>query len=245
MGLRKDALAAAAEMILAVERRAAGAFEPGLVATVGCDRGRAGRTQRHPRPGQLHARRPGAGRRATASRRSRTWSPPSRTLAGRRHVRVKVEKFYDEPAVDLRSRAWWPQLEAAVGASRHHAAPAAQRRRPRRPRHRRLVPDRHAVRALQGRDQPQPRRVDHDQGRRRRDPRPARLPAPLPRSRAMPDRRPLWLRDPLAILAEGDAAGGIVVAGGRIVELVPRRRAAERRRTPPSSTPRPTSCCRA
>ena len=34
--------------------------------------------------------------------------------------------------------------------------------------------------------------------------------------------RPLWLRDPLAILAEGDAAGGIVVADGRIVELVPR-----------------------
>ncbi|MFO1049580.1 MAG: 8-oxoguanine deaminase [Geminicoccaceae bacterium] len=34
--------------------------------------------------------------------------------------------------------------------------------------------------------------------------------------------RPLWLREPLAILAEGDAAGGIVVAGGHIVELVPR-----------------------
>ena len=37
----------------------------------------------------------------------------------------------------------------------------------------------------------------------------------------MPDPRPLWLRDPLAILAEGDARGGIVVADGRIVELVP------------------------
>ena len=36
----------------------------------------------------------------------------------------------------------------------------------------------------------------------------------------MPDPRPLWLRNPLAILAEVDAAGGIVVAGGRIVELV-------------------------
>lgn len=34
--------------------------------------------------------------------------------------------------------------------------------------------------------------------------------------------RPLWLREPLAILAEGDAAGGIVVADGRIVELVSR-----------------------
>ena len=34
--------------------------------------------------------------------------------------------------------------------------------------------------------------------------------------------RPLWLREPLAILAEGDAGGGIVVQDGRIVELVPR-----------------------
>ena len=34
--------------------------------------------------------------------------------------------------------------------------------------------------------------------------------------------RPLWLRDPLAILAEGAAAGGVVIADGRIVELVPR-----------------------
>ena len=48
----------------------------------------------------------------------------------------------------------------------------------------------------------------------------------------MPDPRPLWLRDPLAILAEGDAGGGIVVAGGRIVELVPARRPRRRRRMP-------------
>ena len=34
--------------------------------------------------------------------------------------------------------------------------------------------------------------------------------------------RPLWLRDPLAVLAESAAAGGVVVADGRIVELVPR-----------------------
>jgi 8-oxoguanine deaminase len=37
----------------------------------------------------------------------------------------------------------------------------------------------------------------------------------------MSDPRPLWLRDPLAVLAVGDAAGGIVVAGNRITELVP------------------------
>ena len=34
--------------------------------------------------------------------------------------------------------------------------------------------------------------------------------------------RPLWLRETLAILAEGDAAGGLVVQNGLIVELVPR-----------------------
>ena len=33
---------------------------------------------------------------------------------------------------------------------------------------------------------------------------------------------PLWLRTPLAILAEGEAGGGVVVADGRIAELVPR-----------------------
>jgi 8-oxoguanine deaminase len=32
---------------------------------------------------------------------------------------------------------------------------------------------------------------------------------------------PLWLADPLAILADGDAGGGVVVADGRIAELVP------------------------
>ena len=36
----------------------------------------------------------------------------------------------------------------------------------------------------------------------------------------MPIDRPVWLRQPLAILADGEAGGGIVVAGGRIVELV-------------------------
>jgi 8-oxoguanine deaminase len=33
--------------------------------------------------------------------------------------------------------------------------------------------------------------------------------------------KPLWIRNPLAILADGDARGGIVIHGGRIAELVP------------------------
>ena len=36
--------------------------------------------------------------------------------------------------------------------------------------------------------------------------------------------RPLWIKNPLAILADGEAAGGLVVADGQIVELVPRGR---------------------
>lgn len=31
----------------------------------------------------------------------------------------------------------------------------------------------------------------------------------------------LWLKNPLAVLADGDAGGGVVVAGNTIVELVP------------------------
>ncbi|MGI9498907.1 MAG: 8-oxoguanine deaminase [Geminicoccaceae bacterium] len=34
-------------------------------------------------------------------------------------------------------------------------------------------------------------------------------------------RQPLWIRNPLAILAKGDAAAGLVVEYGRIIELVP------------------------
>src|SRR5690625_7397096 len=30
-----------------------------------------------------------------------------------------------------------------------------------------------------------------------------------------------WIRNPLAVLAEGDASGGVVVEDGRIVELLP------------------------
>ena len=53
----------------------------------------------------------------------------------------------------------------------------------------------------------------------------------------------IWIKDPLAILADG-AERGVVVAGGQIVELVPQGRRAENRRGP-RSTPARTSCCRA
>ena len=112
MGLRKDALAAAAEMILAVERRAHGASEPGLVATVGAAEASPGA------PNVI----PG---RATFSLDIRAPVDADRlraidelvaafaTLAARRHVRVRVEKFYDEPAVTC-DPALVDALEAAV-----------------------------------------------------------------------------------------------------------------------------------
>ncbi len=98
MELRKDALAAAAEMILAVERRAHGASEPGLVATVGAVEASpgapnviAGRASF-----SLDIRAPVDGDRLQAIE---DLVAAFATLAARRHVRVKVEKFYDEPAV--------------------------------------------------------------------------------------------------------------------------------------------------
>ena len=76
MSLRKDALTAAAEMMLAVERRAAGATEPALVATVGVVEASPGAPTWSP------ARRPSRSTSALrsmpiASGRSRIWWPPS------------------------------------------------------------------------------------------------------------------------------------------------------------------------
>ena len=106
MALRKDALAAAAEMILAVERRAVAGERARAGRDRGRDRGVAGRAQRRSR-----ARPPS---RSTSARRSMPTGCEAiedLVAAVRRRSpragmsRVKVEKFYDEPAVDLRSGA--------------------------------------------------------------------------------------------------------------------------------------------
>jgi hydantoinase/carbamoylase family amidase len=112
MELRRDALTAAAEMVLAVERRAQGASEPGLVATVGVFQavpgapnviaGRANFT--------LDIRAPADGDRLRAID---DLVAAFETLADRRRVRVRVEKFYDEPAVTC-DPALVAQLEAAA-----------------------------------------------------------------------------------------------------------------------------------
>ena len=126
--LRKDALAAAAEMILAVERRAHGATEPGLVATVGAVEASPGAPNVIPGRATfaLDIRAPVDVDRLQAIEDLVT---AFATLAARRHVRVKVEKFYDEPAVTC-DPLLVEALEAAWSARRHDTAPPAQRRRP-------------------------------------------------------------------------------------------------------------------
>jgi allantoate deiminase len=112
MELRRDALAAAAEMILAVERRAHGAGEPSLVATVGTIEAAPGAPNVIPgRAGfSLDIRAPVDADRLKAIE---DMVAAFATLAARRHVRVKVEKFYDEPAVTC-DPVLVEALEAAV-----------------------------------------------------------------------------------------------------------------------------------
>jgi allantoate deiminase len=121
MDLRKDALVAAAEMIMAVERRAHGASEPGLVATVGAIEASPGSP--NVVPGRvtftLDIRAPVDADRLKAIE---DLVAAFATLAARRHVRVRVEKFYDEPAVAC-DPGLVAALEAAVeraGVTPHH-----------------------------------------------------------------------------------------------------------------------------
>ena len=112
MDLRKDALVAAAEMVMAVERRAHGASEPGLVATVGAIEAAPGAPNVIPGRAKfsLDIRAPVD---ADRFRAIEDLSSAFSTLAARRHVRVRVEKFYDEPAVTC-DPGLVAQLEAAV-----------------------------------------------------------------------------------------------------------------------------------
>ena len=216
MDLRKDALVAAAEMILAVEHRGHGAQRPGWSRRSvrsrcpGCRQRRPGRGHLHPRYPRARWTRPAQGDRGPGSRVRDPGGAPPCPGQGRKVLR--------RAGRDLRSR---PRGVAGSGRpAGWHPPHAAQRRRPRRAGHRRPVPDRHAVRALQRRHQPQPRRIEHDREPTSRPASCSTSCAIFPEP-AMSDPRPLWLRDPLAVLAVGDAAGGIVVAGNRITELVP------------------------
>ena len=123
MDARRDALAAAAEWIGAVE--AAGRGTAGLVATVGRARGRAGRGERRPGPGRRLARRAPRRRRGARGRRAGAaraggWRPARRVAsrpAGRTlqaNARRAVRPGPDRPPGGRRggghrrraSRAW-------------------------------------------------------------------------------------------------------------------------------------------
>ena len=110
MGLRKDALAAAAEMILAVERRAAAT--PSLVATVGRIDARPGAANVIPDTARfsIDIRAPAdADRTAAISDLEREFQ----IIASRRTVGVEMKRTYDEPAAAC--EPWLvEQLEAAV-----------------------------------------------------------------------------------------------------------------------------------
>ena len=115
-------------MILAVERRAAGATEPALVATVGAVEASPGAPNVVPGKATfaLDIRAPIDADRLKAIE---DLVAAFATLAARRHVRVKVEKFYDEPAVAC-DPGLVEALEAAVQRAGVDAASPAQRRRP-------------------------------------------------------------------------------------------------------------------
>ena len=111
MALRQDALAAAAEMILAVEHRAVAGVDQGLVATVGSIEVEPGAPNVIPGKATftLDIRAP-----VDADRFAAIEALVSEfaDLAARRHARVKVEKFYDEPAASCD-----PTLVAAIEAA--------------------------------------------------------------------------------------------------------------------------------
>jgi len=112
MALREDALTAAAEMVLAVERRAVDGAAQGLVATVGSIEAIPGAPNVIPGKAvfTLDVRAP-----VDADRFKAIEDLVSQfaDLAARRHVRVKVVKFYDEPAASC-DPALVDLLEAAV-----------------------------------------------------------------------------------------------------------------------------------
>jgi allantoate deiminase len=121
MDLRHDALAAAAEMILAVERRAKGAPEPGLVATVGRIEAVPGAP--NVIPGRvvftLDVRSPDDTDRHKVVD---DLAAALGTYAARRHVRIWIEKTYDEPAA-----ACDPKLMAGLEAAVAQAGIAPHR----------------------------------------------------------------------------------------------------------------------
>lgn len=155
MPMRKDALAAAAEMLLAVEERARS--RSNLVATVGKMEvpGSAANTI----PGQarftLDIRSPSDQERVSAVGDIKETIA---AIARRRGVTARLSVGHEVPAAICDARLS-DQMAQAVEGCGGRATPAAEWRRPRRHGVRRDPSLRHAVCALSRRCQPQPRRI--------------------------------------------------------------------------------------
>ena len=175
MSLRRDALCAAAEMVLEIERLARDTDQ--LVATVGRIEALPGATNVIPSGVRftLDIRSPSDELRAEAIGKL---EEAFERIAGQRQVRLDMQRSYDEPAATCHP-ALIEQLEAAVSRAGDQASAAAQRRRSRRTGDGCPLPYRDAVCPLQGRHQSQSSRVDHDGGRRRGRAGIDRLPATL------------------------------------------------------------------
>ena len=162
MGSRRDALAAASEMILTVER--IGASAPDLVATVGRVAALPG--AQNVIPGRVTL---------TIDMRSPSDTVRDRAhaalvaalgeIAGRRGVEVDIDTYQRNAATALDPTRHRCRRRGHRRLRAGAAAPCL-RRRPRRHDHGPALPLRHDLRPLQGRHQPQPGRVDHGGGRR-------------------------------------------------------------------------------
>ena len=129
MAMRRDALAGAAECIVAIEQQCRN--DIGLFGTVGIDPRRARRDQRHSRPLQPSPSTCAAPPTSIAGWRSR---PPSATSSGSQRSAASRRRSTSRTNSRTVPCADWlqAQISAAIARQGYRTAGAAERRRPRR-----------------------------------------------------------------------------------------------------------------
>ena len=167
MGLRRDALAGAAEAMVALERAARESPSGTTVGTVGVLRARPGRDQRRARRGRARRRRARQRPRRARARSSQAIVAAAREIAARRGLEVEVDADRRGRAGDLR-RGRGGRGAGGVPRARPRRAPDDQRRLPRRDDHGPPRARRHDLRPQRRRRQPPPRRVHRARGPRAR-----------------------------------------------------------------------------
>ena len=153
MSLRRDALAAAAECVLAVERIAR--VDAGARRHRRPHRGAARRDERDPRQRVVLARRARADRRASGTTAVAAMRDEFDAIAARRRVELSTSLVWDAKTAPCCAPRCSEQFARAIAAEGIAVHQLAVRRRARRHGDHRHRADRHAVRALQGRHQPQ------------------------------------------------------------------------------------------